>query len=57
MCTTKGAVVMKCELVEKTSKSGNKYIALEVSLTPTYKKTIFLEKAEIELIKANVKAQ
>lgn len=42
---------MKCELVEKTSKNGNKYIALEVSLTPTYKKVIFLDQAEIELIK------
>lgn len=42
---------MKCELVEKTSKSGNKYIALEVYLTPTYKKVIFLDSAEIELIK------
>ncbi len=43
---------MRVELVEKTSKSGNKYIALEISLTPTYKKTVFLEQAEIELIKA-----
>lgn len=42
---------MKCELVEKTSKSGNKYIALEVSLTPTYKKVIFLEQAELELVR------
>lgn len=43
---------MKAELVEKTSKNGNKYIAMEVSLTPTYKKIIFLDQAEIELIRA-----
>lgn len=43
---------MKCELVEKTSQKGNKYVALEIHLTPTYSKTVFLEQAEIELIKA-----
>lgn len=42
---------MKCELVEKTSKNGNKYIVLEISLTPTYKKSVFLDNAELELIK------
>lgn len=42
---------MKAELVEKTSKSGNKYICVELSLTPTYKKIIFLEDAELELLK------
>lgn len=43
---------MKCELVEKVSQKGNKYIVLQVHLTPTYTKDVFLEKAEIELIKA-----
>lgn len=42
---------MKAELVEKTSKTGNKYIAVELHLTPTYTKTIFLDQAELELIK------
>lgn len=43
---------MKVDLVEKTSQKGNKYVCLEISLTPTYKKTVFLEQAEIELIRA-----
>lgn len=43
---------MKCEIVEKTSKNGNKYIVLEIHLTPTYTKDVFLDKAEVELIKA-----
>ena len=43
---------MKVEIVEKTSQKGNKYVCLEVSLTPTYKKTVFLEQAEVELIRA-----
>ena len=43
---------MKAELVEKTSSKGNKYICIEVSLTPTYKKVVFLDKAEEELLKA-----
>ena len=42
---------MKCELVEKVSKLGKKYIALEIQLTPTYKKTVFLEQAEEELLR------
>lgn len=36
---------------EKTSKSGNKYIALDINLTPTYVKTIFLEQSDLEVIK------
>lgn len=42
---------MKCQLVEKTSSKGNKYLCLEVYLTPDYKKVVFLDSAEIELIK------
>lgn len=42
---------MKCELVEKTSKNGKTYMALEVNLTPTYKKVIFLLPSELELVK------
>lgn len=49
--------VMKVELVEKTSSKGNKYIALEIHLTPTYTKTVFLEKAEVELVKSIAKVQ
>ncbi len=44
------------KLVEKTSKSGNKYVCVELQLTPTYSKTVFLEKAEIALL-ASIQAQ
>lgn len=42
---------MKCELVEKVSKSGNKYVVLTIQLTPSYTKDVFLDNAELELIK------
>lgn len=41
-------------LQEKTSKSGNKYLCLEVRLTETYTKVIFFEKAEEELLKLSL---
>ena len=43
--------MIKCHLVEKVSKSGNNYVCLEIYLTDTYKKFVFLDKAEIELLK------
>lgn len=48
---------VKAKLVEKVSeKTGNKYVCIEVYLTPTYKKVLFVDKAEIELIRlANTK--
>lgn len=42
---------VKCQLVEKISQKGNKYFCLEISLTDNYKKIVFLDNAEIELIK------
>ena len=39
-----------CKLVEKTSKDGNPYVCIEIQLTPTYKKLVFLTQAEKELI-------
>lgn len=42
---------VKCQLVEKVSQKGNKYLCLEISLTDTYKKLVFLDNAEIELLK------
>lgn len=46
---------LKCQLVEKTSQKGNNYQCVEIYITPNYKKTVFLDSAEIELIKlANV---
>lgn len=42
---------MKAILVEKTSKSGNPYVAIEVYITDTIKKLVFLTQAELELIR------
>ena len=38
-------------LVEKTSKKGNTYLCVEVSITDKLKKVVFLDQAEIELLK------
>lgn len=43
--------MIKCNLVEKVSKSGNNYMCLEIYLTDNYKKIVFLDQAEIELLK------
>lgn len=43
--------MMKFELVQKKSSKGNDYIVLQIQLTPNYTKDVFLDKAEIELIK------
>ena len=42
---------MKVELKEGTSTKGNKYYYLEVQITPTYSKRVFLDNAEVELLK------
>lgn len=42
---------IKCQLVEKVSQKGNKYLCLEISLSENYKKIVFLDNAEVELIK------
>ena len=39
------------KLEERMSKAGKPYWVLVVKLTPTYEKTIFLDKAEVELLK------
>ena len=46
---------MKVELKEGTSKNGNTYYYLEVYLTPTYTKRVFLDNAEIELLRLSSK--
>lgn len=43
--------MIKCNLVEKVSKKGNNYLCLEIYLTDTYKKVVFLDQAEVELLK------
>lgn len=44
---------VKATLVEKTSKSGNKYKCVELHLTDTYTKIVFLDNAELELLALN----
>lgn len=47
---------IKCRLEEKiSSKTGKPYICLEISLTDSYKKLVFLKDAEIELIKEHAR--
>ena len=42
---------LDCTFVERVgSKSGKKYYAIDIKLTPDYTKTVFLEKAEEALI-------
>lgn len=42
---------IKCTLEEKISKAGKPYTVLVVHLTDTVSKNVFLEPAEIELLK------
>lgn len=42
---------IKATLVEKVSKNGNPYKVIELYLTDTYKKLVFLDDAELELLK------
>lgn len=43
-------ILLNCSLTEKLSKKGTSYKCLEVQLTPTYTKQIFLEQSELEII-------
>lgn len=38
-------------LVQRLSKSGNPYTAIEISITDKIKKLVFLNQAELELLK------
>ena len=42
---------LKATLVKKTSKKGNDYECVMIELTPNYHKVVFLEDAELELLK------
>ena len=42
---------LKATLVKKTSKKGNDYECVMLELSPTYKKVVFLDDAELELLK------
>ena len=42
---------LKSTLVKRTSKKGTEYECVMIQLTPTYEKPVFLESAELELLK------
>ena len=42
---------LKATLENKTSKSGNKYTCIVINLTDDYEKIVFLDKAELALLK------
>lgn len=44
---------IKATLETRTSKKGNDYQVLVIRLTNDYEKLVFLDKAEIELLKAS----
>lgn len=48
-------IEVKGLLQEKTSAKGNNYYCIELWITPTYKKVVFLDNAEVELIKLAIK--
>lgn len=41
---------IECKLVKRVSKEGNEYTCIEINLTDTYIKRVFLTQAEKELI-------
>lgn len=42
---------LNAEVVERMSKKGNKYICIVIHITPDYEKVVYLDNAELELIK------
>lgn len=43
---------MKCEIKKGVGKkSGKEYFAIEIEITPDYKKVVFLDSAEVALVK------
>lgn len=44
---------VKAVLVERVSKAGNPYTAIEVYITNDIKKVVFLTQAELALVKMN----
>lgn len=45
------AIKLNCTLEEQISKKGTKYTCLTVKLTPTLEKKIFLDPAEVEVVR------
>ena len=49
---------LKAKLVEKVStKTGKNYLVIEINITDTYVKQVFLDNAELELLKLSTKKQ
>lgn len=48
-------VVVSAELVTKISKAGNDYKVLEITFENGYKKTVFLDSAELFVVEQLVK--
>lgn len=46
-------MTLNCEVVQKTSKSGNPYLVLRVDLGSNVKKDVFLSDAEVALLTLN----
>lgn len=44
---------IKATLETRTSKKGSDYQVLVIKLTDSYEKLVFLDKAEVELLKAS----
>ena len=44
---------VKATLETRTSKKGNQYECVVIKLTDNYEKVVFLEQAELELLKVN----
>ncbi len=42
---------VQATIEERTSKKGSKYSCIVIKLTDNYEKVVFLDKAELELIK------
>ena len=45
---------LEMRLEERVSQKGNKYTVLVIQLTPTVEKMVFLNNAEIELLKLKI---
>lgn len=51
-------MVLDAKLVEKVStKTGKNYLVIEIKITDTYVKQVFLDNAELELLKLANKKQ
>lgn len=50
------AITLEATLETRQSKEGKDYQVIVINLTPTYQKLVFLDRAELELIKNTSKS-